>query len=234
MSPLTQTPARRGACLGIIAAWLLSACAVGPDFVRPVPPAEDRYTSESQAAATLGADGQAQRFKSDVALAADWWKLFKSEQLDAMVKQAIANNPTLEASEATLRQSQNGLRAGYGVFFPQINAGLAGSRERNAPLVDGLQTPGTIFNLVTLSGSIGYTFDVFGGERRMVEGLRAQTDYQRNANIAAYLALSANVVNTGIARAAYAAQIRATEQLIAMENEQLAATQAQADAGTAG
>jgi NodT family efflux transporter outer membrane factor (OMF) lipoprotein len=234
MSPLTQTPARRGACLGIIAAWLLSACAVGPDFVRPVPPAEDRYTSESQAAATLGADGQAQRFKSDVALAADWWKLFKSEQLDAMVKQAIANNPTLEASEATLRQSQNGLRAGYGVFFPQINAGLAGSRERNAPLVDGLQTPGTIFNLVTLSGSIGYTFDVFGGERRMVEGLRAQTDYQRNANIAAYLALSANVVNTGIARAAYAAQIRATEQLIAMENEQLAATQAQVDAGTAG
>ena len=66
-----------------------------------------------------------------------------------------------------------------------------------------------------------------------MEGLRAQTDYQRYESKAAYLTLSANVVNTSIARAAYAAQIRATEQLIDLENQQLHLTEAQVRAGTA-
>ena len=235
MSTLAKMPRRKlryGAWGGVLAAVLLSACAVGPDFVRPAPPAVDRYTSEPQTATTLAAGGQVQRFKSDTAVAADWWRLFKSPQLDAMVQQAITNSPTLEASEATLRQSQDNLRAGYGVFFPQIDAGAGASRNRSAPAETGLKTPGSIYNLVTASATIGYTLDVFGGERRTVEGLRAQTDFQRNSNIAAYLTLSANVVNTSIARAAYAAQIRATKQLIAMEIEQLDATKAQVNAGT--
>ncbi len=232
MFPLAGTPIWRSACFCMIATGTLCACAVGPDFVRPAPPVADRYTSEPQAGTTVAADGHTQRFTSGAPIPADWWRLFQSPQLDAMVQQAITNNPTLEASEATLRQSQDNLRAGYGVFFPQIDAGLAGVRERSLPLQQGLQTTGTLFNLVTLSGSIGYTLDVFGGERRTVEGLRAQTDSQRYASKAAYLTLSANVVNTSIARAAYAAQIRATGQLIEMENQQLGATQAQVNAGT--
>jgi NodT family efflux transporter outer membrane factor (OMF) lipoprotein len=45
--------------------------------------------------------------------------------------------------------------------------------------------------------------------------------------------LSANVVNTSIARAAYTAQIRATEQMIDLENQQLHLAETQARAGTA-
>jgi NodT family efflux transporter outer membrane factor (OMF) lipoprotein len=45
--------------------------------------------------------------------------------------------------------------------------------------------------------------------------------------------LSANVVNTSIARAAYAAEVRATEQLIELEQQQLRLTEAQARAGFA-
>jgi len=73
---------------------------------------------------------------------------------------------------------------------------------------------------------------MFGGERRMVEGLQAQADFQRNVTIAAYLSLTANVVNTSIARAAYQNEIRLTQQLIALEIEQLAASMAQFKAGT--
>ena len=231
--PTASRTLHGSACLGVVAALLLSGCAIGPDFVRPAPPAEDRYTSEPQAPQTLAADGQAQRFKSDTAVAADWWQLFRSVQLDAAVQQAIAHSPTLEASEATLRQSQDNLRAGYGVFYPQLNAAVSGARERSAPIAQGEQVPGTVFNYVSASGSISYVLDVFGGERRTVEALRAQSDYQRFAGKAAYVTLSADVVNTCIARAAYAAQIRATEKLIALELEQLAATEAQVNAGTA-
>ena len=65
-----------------------------------------------------------------------------------------------------------------------------------------------------------------------MESLRAQADYQRYENVAAYLILSANVVNTSIARAAYVAEIRSTKQLIKLEKEQLRLTQAQVRAGT--
>jgi len=39
----------------------------------------------------------------------------------------------LQAAEASLRQSQDKLRAGYGVFFPQVQADAAASRKRVAP-----------------------------------------------------------------------------------------------------
>jgi NodT family efflux transporter outer membrane factor (OMF) lipoprotein len=227
-----RSSAQRGAGLGVIMA-VLSACAVGPDFVRPSPPTENRYTREPLPDATAPADGKAQQFTAGGALNADWWRLFKSAQLNAVVRQAIANNPSLQASEASLRQSQDRLRAGYGVYFPHIEAGADATRQRTAPLQQGLRTPSTIFTLVTLSGTISYALDVFGGERRTVEGLRAQADYERYASMAAYLTLSANVVDTSIARAAYAAQIRATEQLIDLEKQQLHLTEVQVLAGTA-
>ena len=74
---------------------------------------------------------------------------------------------------------------------------------------------------------------MFGGERRQVEALRAQVDFQKYSTDAAYLILSANVVNTSIARAAYLEQIKSTEELIALEKEQLKVAQAQVTGGTA-
>ena len=221
-----------GAGLAVILA-LLNGCAVGPNFVRPAAPDTDRYTHEAQPEATVKADGQAQHFTPGTDIPADWWRLFKSPQLDAVVRQAISNNPTLQAAEASLRQSQDNLRAGYGLYFPQGQAGASATRQRAAPVQQGSQSSGSIFNLFTASGTISYTLDVFGGKRRTVEGLRAQADSQRYESKAAFLALSANVVNTSVARAAYMAQIRATEQLIELENQQLHLAETQVRAGTA-
>ena len=227
-----SAPARRIACLlGALAT--LGACAVGPDFVRPAAPAAERYTSVPIPAATLLADGHGQQFASGATLDPDWWRLFGSAQLDAGVRRALAGNFTLQAAAATLRQSQDNLRAGYGAFYPQVSAGLAAERERSAPLAQGNGAVPSVFNLVTLSGTISYALDVFGGQRRMVEGLQAQVDYQRNLTRAAYLTLTANVVNTIIARAAYLAEVRTTQQLIGLQRQQLRATEALVDAGAA-
>ena len=222
---------QRGAHLAVIVV-MISGCAVGPNFVRPAPPDTDRYTRELQSEATVAANGQAQHFKPSDTLIADWWKLFESAELNATVNKAIANNPTLQASEASLASSQDHMRAGYGVFFPQIQAGVGASRQRSSSLQQGSQTSGRIFNLVTLSSTISYAIDVFGGARRSVESLRAQADYQRYENVAAYLILSSNVVNTSIARAAYYEEICTTKQLIKLEKQQLRLTQAQVRAGT--
>jgi NodT family efflux transporter outer membrane factor (OMF) lipoprotein len=220
--------------LGVVVTALISlaGCAVGPDFVRPAPPAVDHYTQGTEPTATVAADGRAQRFIPGNAPVAEWWRLFSSPKLDAVMDEALVNNPNIQAAQASLRQSQDNLRAGYGVFYPQVDAGFGASRQKSSPVSIGSSAPGSIFNLFTLSATVSYALDVFGGERRAVEGLQAQVDVQQATLIGTYLTLSGNIVNTMIARAAYGEQIAATGQIIGLLREQVGITEIQVRAGT--
>jgi len=223
--------AQWGLCM--VSLFCMIGCTVGPDFVRPEPPRIEHYTSGSQPGATIAADGQAQRFEEGARIVSDWWRLFNSSKLDAIIKEAMTNNPNLQAAQASLRQSQDNLRAGYGVFYPQVNAGFDATRQKlSQASLGGSSANSTIFNLYTLTATVSYALDIFGGERRAVEGLQAQVDFQRYTVLGTYLTLSGNIVNTVIARAAYSEEIKATEQTIAFEKEQVTITEVQAQAGT--
>ncbi|MFI5398947.1 MAG: efflux transporter outer membrane subunit [Candidatus Binatia bacterium] len=204
-------------------------CPVGPNFVPPQPPAASEYTRRGTPSGTVRADGQAQQFEPDAPVAADWWKLFRSPSVDARIDAAISNNPTLQAAQSSLRASEDALRTGYGVFFPQVNATVGATRERFG--LSGVSTTKSTFSLYTLSGTVAYTLDVFGGERRAIESEQAQVDAQRYLTAAAYLTLVGNVVNATIAEAAYAAEVDATRRLIAEERDQAQITATQARAG---
>ena len=237
MSSHRQPLARRYPSLGLllclmVCLTLVNACAVGPDFARPEPPPIQRYTYERQPEGTIKADGLEQHFESGASISEDWWRLFKSDSMNAAVSQALAHNPTLQASEASLRQSQDLLRAGQGIFYPRVDASLNAVRSQSSPLQQGVTVPTGIFNLITPSVNVSYALDVFGSERRTVEGLKAQVESQRYIGKAAYLTLSADVVNACIARAGYSAQIEATEALIALEIEQLHSIESQVKSGT--
>jgi NodT family efflux transporter outer membrane factor (OMF) lipoprotein len=209
-----------------------TGCAVGPNFVRPNSPPVTHYSRGTDPTETPVADGAAQHFSLGTKVSADWWRLFKSAQLDAVMAEAIANNPGLEAAQASLRGSEDNLRSGYGIFYPQINADAAATRQRYSPLKVGENVPGSVFNLFTLSATVSYALDVFGGQRRMIEGLGAERDVARATAQATFLTLSANIVNTVIAKAAYQAEIEATQQLIELQGEQVKLAEVQAQAGT--
>jgi NodT family efflux transporter outer membrane factor (OMF) lipoprotein len=211
---------------------LLAGCAVGPDFVRPQPPAVDQYTQGQEPSQTIVASGQAQQFDYGDAIAADWWQVFNSPPLNDIIKEALDQNRNLAAAEARLRQSQDLLLAGYGVFFPQANLGLAISRQKFSPVQFGIGTAGSTFTLYTPQVSASYLLDVFGGQRRTVEDLAAQVDYQGYTAQATYITLLGNVINATIAQAAYQAQIEATEQIIGIIKEQVRLTETQSNAGT--
>jgi len=212
---------------------LLAGCAVGPDFARPQAPALTHYGAGSDPSQTVAALGVAQRFTPGAKVAADWWRLFNSAQLDAVISEALGSNPGLRAAQASLHQSENTLRSGYGIFYPEVDAHAAATRQRFAPVTLGQNASPSIFNLFTLSASVSYALDLFGGERRMIEGLHAQVDVQRATEEATYLTLIANIVNTVIARAAYQAEIDATNELIGLQREQVRLAEVQVRAGTA-
>ncbi|MGO9514681.1 MAG: efflux transporter outer membrane subunit [Steroidobacteraceae bacterium] len=211
---------------------VLSGCAVGPNFHRPQAPAVTHYSNGADPAITASVQGTAQRFNPGAAVAADWWRLFRSPQLDAVIKEAIAGNPGLDAAQASLRASQNNLRSGYGIFYPSIDAEAGATRERLSAASFGEKVPSSVFNLFTLSATVSYALDVFGGQRRLVEGLRAEVDVARANAQATYLALESNIVNTVVAAAAYRAEIEATQQLIELQKEQVLIAKVQAEAGT--
>lgn len=224
---------RAAALLGATAMTLaLASCAVGPDFKRPAPPTLAAYTGATDPAATAVATGAAQRFSAGASVDAQWWRQFRAPKLDAVVDEALARNPGLQAAQESLRAAQDNLRSGYGVFYPQIGADFDATRQKFSPLKFGQGGAGSLFNLFSLSGTVGYTLDVFGGERRAVEALGAQADVQDATERATYLTLVSNVVDTEIAAAAYRAEIDATRQLIAIETDQVALAKVQYRAGT--
>jgi NodT family efflux transporter outer membrane factor (OMF) lipoprotein len=212
------------------ASLLASAgCAVGPDFHPPAAPSDRGYTSEGATTTPVG-DGKAQRFVEGQPIAADWWHILGSPALDSIVRQAFVGNPGLEAARATLRKTQDSLRAGYGVFFPQVDARAGVSRQLSNPAPGVL--PSNTYNLFSVSGTVSYGLDLWGGARRQAEVLAAGVDAQRYTLAGAYVMLSSNVIDAVIAQAAYREEVDATNATLTLLREQVRIANAQATGGT--
>ena len=139
----------------------------------------------------------------------------------------------MASARAALLESQDQARAGAGVFYPSAGGTFAAGRERITPVDLGQKGQGATFNLYTLSGSVAYAVDLFGGERRSVEALRAAADRQKYAVGSAYLLVTGNIVDAAIARAGYAAQGDALEDIVRLEEAQHDVLSAEAKAGHA-
>jgi len=225
----------RGSLLLAGAALLLASCAVGPDFLKPSAPPEAGYTPEQlgTTAATATAGGAAQRFVEGRDIPGQWWTLFHSEPLNQLIEEALKANPTLDAAQATLRQAQENVAAQRGVLFPQVNGNLSTTREKISGASFGNPKLNQLFTLTTGSVSVSYGIDIFGGARRELESTEAQAEYQRYELEAAYLTLTSNVVTAAIQEASLRAQIAATQEIIADEQQQLDVLQKQFQLGAA-
>lgn len=206
-------------CLVTLWATVLCAsCAVGPNFRKPVPPETDRYIAHplSRTASTSGvAGGQTQRFVSGSDIPGDWWTLFHSPPLTALIEQALTHNPDLNAAQAALSVASENMLAGRGAYYPGIAAGLSASRQQDPPgaLAPVPSNNAFLYSLYTPQVSVSYVPDVFGLNRRTMESLRAQQQAVRYQMIAAQITLTANVVAGAVQEAAVQAQIDATREL---------------------
>ena len=231
----------------LAAVMLLASCAVGPDFVHPAAPEITRYTREplaprtssaqTSSAQTSSADvasGQSQRFIAGRDIPKEWWAVFKSPALNALIERAIANNPNLQSTLATLRAAQQAVYAQQGKFFPLVQANFNPLRAQTAATLSPATASGAnIYNLYTAQLLVSYTFDVWGLNRRTVESLQALADVQRFEVEAAYLALTSNVAVAAITEASLRGQIEATNELIAANTKMLDILRRQLNSGYA-
>jgi NodT family efflux transporter outer membrane factor (OMF) lipoprotein len=226
----------KNAIAAAIVALAAVSCAVGPDFKTPAGPDTDVYTAKPlppETAATAVHGGDAQHLLPGREIPDQWWTLFHSDALDSVIRQALKDNPTLAAAKATLRQSQESLRALVGsALVPHFDADASVARQKISGAAFGQpENQFSPFTLYNASVRVSYALDLFGGARRELEALRSQVDFQRFQLEGAYLTLTANIVTTAVREASLRAQIRVTRDIIASQEKQLEVVRRQLELG---
>lgn len=218
-------------------ALALGACAVGPDYKRPQAPEAKEYTSTPMVrdtAAATGPGGGAQHLLQSMDMPGQWWTLFHSEPLNALIDDALQHNADVEAAHAALKVAWEAAYAQRGVYFPQVSANVGATRQDVAKdVASGVASNADLYNLTTAQVSVSYALDLWGGNRRQVESLVAQANQQRFQLEATYLTLTSNVVNAAIQEASLRAQIQTTQQIIDAQTRILATLQRQHELGDA-
>lgn len=204
--------------------FLFTGCAVGPDFHRPPAPDIEAYTATALPAQTVAAPvmgGASQQFKTADHISGQWWQIFQCEALDRLVRRGMAENFTIAAAQAALRQARELAQAQYGTtWFPSLDARFSAERQKTNGASFGQAGVGQDrFDLFNASVNVSYLLDIFGGQRRQLEALRSRIDYQSYQLQGSYLTLSANIVTTALQEASLRAQLKATREIIADQQE---------------
>lgn len=205
---------------------LLSSCfMVGPDFRTPLPPCNETYTEKPLPEKTVSAPikkGKSQYFVLCAQIPKDWWTIFHSAELTDLVARGLANSPTVEAAHAALAQAEETMIAySESAMLPTVTGQANGGKQRfSASTIGLIDSPSITFNLYSASLNISYNLDIFGGARRQIEALAAQVEYKCFLVEAAYLTLASNIVITAITEASLREQIRATRDLIVINQKQ--------------
>ena len=218
------------------ARWLLCAMAltmltgclmVGPDFLSPPPPAvggflPDKRESVPGAAVIRGAQ-----------IAARWWDVFRSRNLNRLIQDGIENNPDLQAAEAAVRVAQANAYALRGTLFPVISATFDASRQMTpgATLTSNVPSGADTYSLHTPQVTVAFVPDVFGGTRRAIESADAVTEQQSFQREAVYVTLASNIALAAIQEASLRGQIAATRRLIDIQTQLLYILRRQNDRG---
>ncbi|MCC6489797.1 MAG: TolC family protein, partial [Candidatus Hydrogenedentes bacterium] len=98
----------------------LASCATGPDYKRPDVSSPDRFKSavpEESAQPNLGLD---------------WWTLFGDPDLNALEKEALQANQSLQAAMARVAQARASARSVKSEFFPVVTMSPSATRSRMA------------------------------------------------------------------------------------------------------
>jgi len=227
MTSRAASPRRlRSGAGALVAVALVSGCAVGPNFRRPAAPAVDGYTRRPLQDKTASVDvvgGEEQRLAHGRDIPHDWWTLFQSPGLNTLVERALRANPTLVGAQQALRQAMELVAAQRGLFYPSVQGSFSPSYQRiSGTLAPPLANPDVFtYSLYTAQVTVGFTPDVFGGNRRQVESLLGQAEAQRFQLEAAYVTLTSNVVAAAVQQALLRAQISATREIIAISTRSL-------------
>lgn len=127
---------------------------------------------------------------SDEAAPTEWLKDFESPELEALIAEAIANNPDLEATAARFNQSIAEARITGADLMPSAGLGLNAARQQISTF-GPTSTGGTIFENYDLSMNVSWELDIWGRLRDRTAVALAQVEARMADLRGAQLSLAA-------------------------------------------
>ncbi|RFU45337.1 efflux transporter outer membrane subunit [Paraburkholderia sp. DHOC27] len=198
---------------------LLAACSFSPSGNAPTMPQPAHYGAEEQPLQTVPAQGITQQFVVGAQPVPTWWRLYQSDDLNALVDEGLRNSPTLAATDKSLTAAREQLRAQVGSsMLPTIDAGAQAARQR-ALAIPEIGPNTFLYNDFVGQLQARYTIDLFGASRLANASLASRVNVQVYQLESARRALAANIVSAAITAAALHAQIDTTERLIALADD---------------
>ena len=202
-------------------AVLLAGCAAG-GHLEP----DARAIRAGQLGLVAGAASSRDEFPRS-----DWWTQFDDPELNRLIRQALADNPTLQEAQARMRQAQAAAGAAHADLEPRLGAAVNSTRQRFSendiyppPLGGGIYSE----NQALLQA--GYEFDFFGRQRAALEAAVGQARAAQAQAQAARVLLAANVAASYIdlarlvaQRAVLARSLKQRQDIVRLVNDRVGA-----------
>jgi len=213
------------ALLGL--ATLLTACAVGPDYVPPKTPVPAEWTEASSVSA-------------DSLHLNDWWKTFNDPVLDHLIRDAIQSNLDVKIAQTRIREARANYTSAIAAGLPSVNGrGTLMRRRNNANIATtggsggGFGVGDQIINIFQMGFDASWELDFFGGVRRAIEAADANLESEEENRRDALVTLLGEVARLYI-------DLRSNQQMLAVtrgnlqsQEETLRLTRLRRDAGLA-
>jgi outer membrane protein, multidrug efflux system len=208
--------------LTVLATALLSACAVGPDFVKPdIATAAVFARAPEASAAPVSAD-------------APFWDAFADPTLSALVTDALRANHDLRIALARRDQADALLRGARFDRLPTITADAKGSEARaSADQLPGVAREERTARSYEAGIAASWELDLFGRIRRSVEAGTAESDASAADLRAAQVAVTGDVASAYIELRGLQERLRVARANRDNQQRTLDLVQARLDAGSA-
>lgn len=189
------------------AAVLLSSCAAMPHD----PPQVARVQRNALGLGTASAP-----------IAPDWWTAFRDPQLDRLITMGLAANPTLDRALARVRMATATLDVRRGDQRPQVT--LDGQSIYQRFPERAVYPPpyaGNAYPLTTVQANLNWNLDLFGRQRALVAGARADATAAALDTAAARLMVSTSIAQAYVGLARADQLIRVADSFVATRQQAL-------------
>jgi len=138
----------------------LTGCKVGPNYQRPPLTVPDQYHG-------LAPDAAQQPQGTEDFAQMKWWTVLQDETLQALIKEALANNYDMRIAASRILQASANLGITRANQFPTLNGSFSIVNQQSTPLFTGSPT------IDTAGLQLNYIVDFWGQFRRATEAARA-------------------------------------------------------------
>lgn len=161
-----------------------------------------------------------------------WWHAFGDAQLNQLVEQALANNPTLGVAQARLARVQAASDAVHGADLPQVAASTDLTRQRfSANSIYPPPLGGAILNTGDLRASASWELDFFGKNRAALDASLGQVRAAQADAEAARMLLASSVTRSYFSLVRIQAQLDVAERTLAQRTQSRLLVQDRVNAG---